>query len=80
VTIKKKSGKAPNGVQHTGNGGANMQKQARQNSGKSKPFSSDIVDDIDSLAMPARDQFIISLIVDRIERGEPSFCDDVERC
>ena len=46
---------------------------------KSKPFSSDMVDDVDSPAMPARNQFIISLIVDRIERGKPSFCDEVEQ-
>lgn len=49
-------------------------------SGKSiKPFSSDIVDDVDSPVMPARNQFIVSLIVDRIERGKPSFCDEAEQ-
>ena len=49
-------------------------------SGKSvKQFSSDMMDDINSPVMPARNQFIVSIIIDRIERGNPSFCDEVEQ-
>jgi len=40
-------------------------------------MESDIVDDIDSPLMPAKNQFAINLVIERVERGKPSSCDEV---
>ena len=43
-------------------------------SGKSiEQLASDIVDDVESPVMPARNQFAVNLIIERIEKGSPSF-------
>jgi len=39
-------------------------------------MESDIVDDIESPLMPARNQFAVNLIIERIEKGRPSICDE----
>jgi len=41
-------------------------------------LESDIVDDVESPVMPARNQFTINLVIERIEKGRPSICDEVE--
>ena len=38
----------------------------------------DVVDDVESPIMPARNQFAVNLIVDSIEKGRPSLSDEVE--
>jgi hypothetical protein len=49
-------------------------------SGKSiEQLTSDIIDDVESPVMPARNQFTVNLIIERIEKGSPSFCDEVEQ-
>lgn len=39
----------------------------------------DTIDDVESPLMPARNQFIINLIIDRIEKGSPSLCDEEDQ-
>ena len=41
-------------------------------------LESDVVDDMDSPIMPAKNQFTVDLIIERIEKGRPSVCDEVE--
>lgn len=38
----------------------------------------DVVDDIEGLLLPPKNQFAINLFIERIERGRPSLCDEVE--
>lgn len=40
-------------------------------------MESDIVDDIESPIMHAMNQFAVTLIIQRIEKGRPSICDEV---
>ncbi len=42
----------------------------------SEHLESDIVDDIESPLMPAKNQFAVNLIIERIEKGRPSICDE----
>ena len=37
------------------------------------------MDDVESPLMAARNQFIINLIIDRIEKGSPSLCDEEDQ-
>jgi hypothetical protein len=50
----------------TGSGRANVQPEF------------DIIDYVESPIMPARKQFAVNLIIERIEKGLPSICDEVE--
>lgn len=38
----------------------------------------DFIYDIESPIMPARKQFTINLVIEKIEKGRPSICDEVE--
>ena len=41
-------------------------------------LESDVVDDMESPIMPAKNQFVVNLIIERIEKGRPSLCDEAE--
>ncbi len=48
-------------------------------SGRSAEYlESDLVDDVESPIMPAKNQFVVNLIIERIEKGRPSLCDEVD--
>ncbi len=41
-------------------------------------LESDVVDDVESPRMYAKNEFVVNLIIERIERGSPSLCDEEE--